>query len=76
MFVMYDYDTNYINAIPIKSRKPCELVRGFTKYYDMLKKNSVTARLLRLDDEVSKELIATIENNSWCTNWHPRATTD
>ena len=63
LFVMYDFDSNYINAVPIKSRKSCELVRGFTECYELLKKNGLTARMLRLDNEVSKELIATIENN-------------
>ena len=63
LFVMYDFDTNYINAVPIKSRKSCELVRGFKECYETLKKNGLNARLLRLDNEVSKELIAVIEKN-------------
>ena len=29
LFVVYDYDANYIHATPIKSRKADELVRGF-----------------------------------------------
>ena len=60
---MYDYESNYSNAIPITSRKSCELVRAFTKCYDSLQKNGHTARLLHLDNEVSHELIATIEKN-------------
>ena len=63
LFVMYDFDTNYINAVPIKSRKSSELVRGFKECYDTLKKNGLNARLLRLDNEVSKDLIAEIEEN-------------
>jgi len=63
IFVMYDFDANYINAVPIKSRKSCELVRGFKECYGTLKKNGLAFRLLRLDKEVSKELIASIENN-------------
>ena len=60
---MYDYDSNYINDIPIKSRKSCELVRAFTECYDALQKNGLIARLLHLGNEVSHELIATIEKN-------------
>ena len=63
IFVMYDYDSNYINAIPITSRKSCELVRAFTECYDALQNNGLTARLLHLDNEVSHELITTIEKN-------------
>ena len=63
IFVMYDFDTNYINAIPITSRKSCELVRGFTECYDSLKNNSLPTRLLHLDNEVSHEFIATIDQN-------------
>ena len=58
---MCDYDSNYINAIPITSRKACKLVRAFTECYDSLKKNGPAARLLHLDDEVSHELVAVIE---------------
>ena len=28
LFLMYDYDANYIHAVPIKSRESAELVRG------------------------------------------------
>jgi deoxyribodipyrimidine photolyase-like uncharacterized protein len=58
---MYDYDTNYINDIPIKSRKSNELVRAFKICYDELKQKGLTARVLRLDNEISAELIQAIE---------------
>jgi len=61
IFVMCDYDSNYINAILITSRKGCILVRAFTECYDSLKKNCPAARLLHLVDEVSHELVAVIE---------------
>ena len=61
--VVYDFDTNYINEITIKSRKLSELVRASEECYNILKKNCLTARLLRLDNEVSKYLIAAIEKN-------------
>ena len=56
-----------IIVIPITSTRSqsrtesCELVRVFTECYDSLKKNGLTARLLHLDNEVSHNLIATIE---------------
>jgi hypothetical protein len=58
---MYDYSTNYINAIPIKSRKSNELVSAFKICYDELKQKGFTARVLRLDNEISAELIKAIE---------------
>ena len=61
IMVMYDYDTNYINAVPIKSRKSNELVRAFKVCYDELKLRGFTAQVLRLDNEISTELIKAIE---------------
>ena len=61
IMVMYDYDTNYINAVPIKSRKSNELVQAFKICYDELKQKGITARVLRLDNEISAELITAIE---------------
>ena len=61
IMVLYDYDTNYINAVPIKSRKSNELVQAFQVCYNELKQRGITARVLRLDNEISAELIAAIE---------------
>jgi hypothetical protein len=61
IMVFYDYDLNYINAIPIKSRKSSELVNAFTICYDELKQRGFKARVLRLDNEISKELINAID---------------
>ena len=61
IFVMYDYDSNFINAIPIKSRKSHILVEAFKECYSALCRNGLTGRLLRLDNEISKTLIAAIE---------------
>ncbi|OEU20461.1 hypothetical protein FRACYDRAFT_181335 [Fragilariopsis cylindrus CCMP1102] len=64
IMVMYDYDTNYINAVPIKSRKSSELVAAFKFCYDELKERGFTARVLRLDNEISTELIAAIREQN------------
>jgi hypothetical protein len=61
IMVLYDYDTNYINAVPIKSRKSNDLVQAFKVCYNELKQRGITARVLRLDNEISAELIAAIE---------------
>jgi hypothetical protein len=46
IFVMYDYDSNFINAIPIKSRKSHILVEAFKECYSALCQNGLTGRLL------------------------------
>ena len=61
IFIMYDFDNNYINAVPIVSRKSHVLVEAFKTCYEELKAKNLTARLLRLDNEISKDLIAAIE---------------
>jgi hypothetical protein len=61
IFLMVDHDTNYINAIPIKSRKSTELVKAFQTCCEELQSAGFQPRLLRLDNEVSKELIKAIE---------------
>jgi hypothetical protein len=59
---MYDHDSNFINAIPIHSRKTPELFRAFKECYNELSDHGLTARLLKLDNEVSKDLIKVITN--------------
>ena len=54
LYVMYDYDTNYIHATPIKSRKSKELIRGFSESYQVLTKHGFRAKSIRLDNEISK----------------------
>ena len=60
---MYDYDNNYTFAIPVKSRKISEYLRAFQECYDELKQRGFTAQLLRLDNEISKDLIACVREN-------------
>ena len=55
LFIMYDYDANYIHATPIKSRKAEELVRGFSESYKVLTKHGIRAKEVRLDNEISHE---------------------
>ena len=60
-FVMVDTDSNFINAVPIKSRSTPELIKGFKHCHGYLEKRRFHAKLLCLDNEVSKDLIAHIE---------------
>ena len=62
IFVLYDYDSNAILAAPMKSRKGVDMVKAFDECYKQLKDDVVTPILKYLDNEVSKELIATIQD--------------
>ena len=64
VFIMYDYDSAYINDIPMKSRKSNELVRAFEQGYAELTDAGLTGQLLRLDNEISKDLITAIKERT------------
>ena len=63
IFIMYDYDSNYTFAVPVKTRKTSEYLRAFQECYDELKNRGFTAQLLRLNNKISKDLIACIGDN-------------
>ena len=56
LFIMFDEDVNYIQGIPIKSRKTAELIRAFEEGYSDLKRCGFEPVLHRIDNETSKEL--------------------
>ena len=62
IFVLYDYDSNAILAAPIKSRQTDHLIAGYDFCYNQLKQAGIIPTLQRLDNKVSKELIASIES--------------
>ena len=62
--IMYDYNSGYINAIPMKSRKSNELVRAFKQGYAELTDAGLTGQLLRLDNKISKDLITAIKDKN------------
>ena len=62
--IMYDYDSGYINAIPMKSRKSNELLRAFELGYAELTEAGLTGQLLRLDNEISKDLRKAIKDKN------------
>ena len=61
LFVIFDTDSKFLNVVPIKNRSRPELIKGFKHCHDYLKKGRFRAKLLRLDNEVSIELITCIE---------------
>jgi hypothetical protein len=61
VLVMYDYDSNSINAVGIKNRKTTSLVKGYSELYEDLRKVGINPVLHRLDNETSKELIREID---------------
>ena len=54
IFLIVDYDSNYIHAVPIKSCKAEELVYGFRTCYKTLTDNGLQGTYVRLDNETSK----------------------
>jgi hypothetical protein len=61
VMVMYDFDSNAINAVAIKNRKKESLIKGYNEMYEDLKKAGINPVLHRLDNETSKYLIKEIE---------------
>ena len=59
--VTYDYNTNVINATAIKSHKQHDLVEGYNRLYKDLQKAVIQPLLHKLDNETSKDLIASIK---------------
>jgi hypothetical protein len=62
VMVMYDFDSNTINAVAIKNRKKESLMKGYNEAYADLQKAGINPVLHRLDNETSKDLIKDIEN--------------
>ena len=58
IFIMYDFDSNAILAEPIKSKKTKHLIEGFTSCHKQITAEGITPILLRLDNDISRDLIA------------------
>ena len=61
VMVLYDYDSNSINAVGIKNRKKESLIKGYNEMYEEIKKAGINPVLHRLDNETSTDLIKEIE---------------
>ena len=53
--------TNYIKAKGLTSRGAPELIRGFEECYNDLKKKGFIARLVNVDNEISKKMVQLFE---------------
>jgi hypothetical protein len=62
VMVLYDTDSNAIQAVPIQNRKTEEIVRGYKEMTDELRKAGIQPIVHRLDNETSSELIKAIED--------------
>ena len=62
IFVMIDYNNGYIKFTPMASHIKEEVVGCFKLCYNEFKETSFTARLLKLNNEVLKELIKAIKD--------------
>ena len=64
IIIMYDNDTNVINVTAIKSTLKDNLIPGYGKLYNDLKKADVTSVMYRLDNKASKRLLKTMEKKN------------
>ena len=55
VLVMYDFDSNSINAVGIKNRKKESLIKGYNEMYEDLRKAGINPVLHRLDNETSHD---------------------
>jgi hypothetical protein len=62
VMVLYDTNSNTIQAVPIQNRKTEELVRGYNEMTEELRKAGIQPIVHRLDNETSTELIEAIES--------------
>lgn len=56
LLIVYDYDSNYIHAEPLRSRSGPDILAGYKRSIDLLKSRGLTPRLQRLDNEASQAL--------------------
>ena len=61
IFYMYDYNSNVIWSVPIKSRNSVDLIIGLNACYKVLAKANITPIIHRLDNEISNKLILVIK---------------
>ena len=64
VFILYDYDSNYIMAEPVKDRKKATTVAAYKKQLNTLKRCGLKPKLQKLDNEASKMLTDYIEDEN------------
>ena len=61
IFVLYDYDTNYIAAVGIPTRTKLQLIRAYRHILHLFKRKGLHPKLQRLDNEISDMMKEEIE---------------
>ena len=61
---MFDLDSDYIKGAAIKSREMSKMIRCYSICYNYFNAAGFTTPLLRLDNEVSQQLIKHIEDDN------------
>ena len=75
LFLLHEYDTNFIYVVPIKSREATELLRGFQACYKELLDNGLSAKHIRYNNEISDLFIEHLEMANIDYQLHPLETT-
>ena len=63
LFVMFDFDANYIGAEPIKDNSKKEILEAWARCYNELRRAGFDAVLQQLGSETSKMVAAHAEQN-------------
>ena len=63
LMILYDYDSNYIHAEPLKSRSGPHIVAAYDTAHSLLVKRGFKPRLQRLDNEASAALLQYMEDH-------------
>ena len=63
IFVLLDRDTNRVYLRTMKSRKSHALIEAYADCYQQLLAAGFTAKLVRLDNEISEDLVAAIKHD-------------
>ena len=61
IMIFYNYDANYINAIPVKSRRAADLKNAFILHTEELMQSGIKPLIYILDNEISNELKAALK---------------
>ena len=69
LFVMFDTDGNFINAVPIKNRSTPKLLKGFKHCHEYLKKAISAPSSYALTMKSPKILSHKLKLNNFNTNW-------
>jgi len=62
VFIVYDYDSNSIHAVPIATRKKEHIVAAFQKIVKKLTHKGLKPQLYKLNNEISQLMTTYIEN--------------